>query len=295
MLLLLAGCSPTSASSAAPSLIKVAYTFKAGDTYRYRFNSASNSSLTIGSKLAATPMAKGSADVTWKVASVDKSGNATIDLTLSNLKSTFSPSQHYRFQVKPTGEIVSGNPSAIGSLVSSSGQGLGPPGTDQFLAILPGRAIKPGDSWSRTFTTPGPYGQGNITYTSESRFLRYENLSGGRAAVIQTKTTVPLDISVDPQTFAGTAGAASPAPPPVGGTVRIQATDTNTATIWFDVRTGQVTRLITVSNTDQTTTVSGITGQAPPGIATDANGHPLSPMHEVGSLTLRFDLVPSSR
>lgn len=42
-------------------------------------------------------------------------------------------------------------------------------------------------------------GQGTITYTTENRFLRYESLNNGRAAVIQTTATVPLDVSIDLQ------------------------------------------------------------------------------------------------
>jgi len=296
------------------SLMKVAYNFKAGQTYRYHCSSALNGTLTIGSAPASPEKMEISADSTWKVVSLDASGNATIDLTLSNLKAsstgsmlpgttttttTTTTTQHFQFQVMPTGEILSGGSPPAPPCPLAMGAGLGPPGTDQFLAVLPGHAVKPGDTWTKTFTRPSPFGQASVTYTTENRFLRYENLPSGRAAVIQTTATEPLDGSIDlGQALAGTGGAASPVPIPTGspvsGTVRMQGTSSTSTTTWFDVNTDQVKRMTTVVDTDQTTTFSGIAGlpspppqvQVPPGL----QGF-LGPQHFVGRETFRLDLV----
>ncbi|MBO0837682.1 MAG: hypothetical protein J2P28_19525, partial [Actinobacteria bacterium] len=203
----------------------------------------------------------------------------------------------------PAGEFVSGDSTRIGSMVASglvhwtSGQGFGPPGTNQLLPALPGHSVKPGDTWTQTVTRLGPYGQGSVTYKSQNHFLRYEDLPSGRAAVIQTKTTVPLDDNVDLQSYAGTGGSAGPTPAPIGapgsGMVRVQVTYATSTTTWFEVQTGQVARTTTVFTSDQTTTFSAFTGPAPPGVQTDVNGQPVSPIHQVGNLTLRLDLLPA--
>ncbi len=297
-------------------MIKVA--FKKDQTYRYHYRSTLNGSMTMGQGPATHIKADGSADATWKVVSADASGNTTIDLALTNLKTSFTgsmlpgsttttttttTSQHFQFEVAPTGEILSGGgPSGPPSALAIA-QGLGPPGTDQFLAVLPGHAAKPGDTWTKTFTRPSPFGEGSVTYTTENRFLRYENLRSGRAAVIQTRSTVPLDVGIDLQkAIAGAGGSASPPPVPIGvpvsGQVHIQGTSSTDSTTWFDVKTGQVEKLTTVDNTDQTTTFVGISGlPSPPTTQGPQSELPpgtqglLGPQHFVGRQTLQLELV----
>ncbi len=294
-------------------MIKVA--FKKDQTYRYHYRSALNGSLTMGQGPALPIKADSSADAAWKIVSVDASGNTNVDLTLTNLKTSFTGSmvpgsttttttttttQHVQFEVAPTGEILSGGgfsgpPSAL-----SSSQGLGLPGTDQFLAVLPGRPVKPGDTWTKTFTRPNPFGQSSITYTTENRFLRYENLKSGRAAVIQTLATMPLDVGTDLQkAIAAAGGPASPPPIPVGvpvsGQIHIQGTSSTDSTTWFDMKTDQVERMTTVDTTDQTTTFVGISGlPSPPAtrgaVPPDLQGL-LGPQHFTGRQTLQLDLV----
>lgn len=319
VLLLLAGCSrssPAGASTDQASTIKVA--FKEDQTYRYHYHSVLNGSVTMGQGPALPLQADSSADATWKVVSVDASGNTTIDLTLTNLKTSFTGSilpgsttttttttttQHSQFEVAPTGEIVSGGgPSGPPSALAIA-QGLGPPGTDQFLAVLPGRAVKPGETWTKTFTRPNPFGPGSVTYTTENRFLRYENLKSGRAAVIHTTATLPLDVSIDLQkAMSVTGGVASPPPltigVPISGQVHIQGTTSTDSTTWFDVKTDQVERMTTVDSTDQTTTFEGISGPpSPPMTQGPLSSLPpmaqglLGPQHFTGRQTLEFDLV----
>ncbi|MBO0686468.1 MAG: hypothetical protein J2P45_25245, partial [Candidatus Dormibacteraeota bacterium] len=210
-LLALAGCSTSPAGPSNTSVMKVAYSFKAGQNYRYHYTSTLDATMTMGSAPASPVKAQSSADETWKVVSIDATGNATIDETLSNLKTTVTGSvlsgststttntttttttQHFEFQVSPAGEILSGGSTSVPPLALAMGQGLGPPGTDQFLAVLPDHPVKPGDTWSKTYSRSSPFGQGSESYTTEDRFLRYEDLPGGKAAVIQTTATVPLD------------------------------------------------------------------------------------------------------
>ena len=317
ILLVLTGCSSAPAASSSTdqaSMIKVA--FKKDQTYRYHYRSTLNGSITAGQGPAAPIKAESSADATWKVVSVDASGNTTIDLTLTNLKTSVTGSmlpgstttttttttrQHFQFEVAPTGEILSGGGSSGPPSALATAQGLGPPGTDQFLAVLPGRPVKPGDKWTKTFSRPSPFGQGSITYTTENRFLRYENLQSGRAAVIQTTATVPLDVSLDLQkAIAGTGGSVSPPPGigvPVSGQVHIQGMSSTDSTTWFDVKTDQVEKMTTVDNTDQTTTFVGISGPSPSTTQGPVSQLPLGPQgllgpqHFAGRQTLQLDLV----
>ncbi len=291
-------------------MIKVAFT--KDQTYRYRYRSALNGSLTMGQGPALPIKADSSADAAWKIVFVDASGNMNVDLTLTNLKTSFTGSmmpgstttttttmttQHVQFEVAPTGEILSGGGSSGPPSGLASAQGLGLPGTDQFLAVLPGHAVKPGDTWTKTFTRPSPFGQGSITYTTENRFLRYENLKSGRAAVIQTTATVPLDVSIDLQKAIAAAGAVDspspiPVPPPVNGQVHIQGTSSTSSTTWFDMKTDQVERMTTVDNTDQTTTFVGISGLSSPPTTQGALPPELvGPQHFTGRQTLQLDLV----
>ena len=298
-------------------MIRIA--FKEGDTYRYHYRSALQATMTMGQSAEVPIKADASSDTAWKVVSVDANGVTTVDLTLTNLKTTFTGSfspgstttsttttttQHIQFQVAPTGEFVSGGgPSGPPSPLSVE-QGLGPPGTDQFLAILPGHSVKPGDTWTKSFTRPNPFGQGSMTYRTENRFLRYDNLKSGRAVVIETTATVPLDFTFDPQkAMSATGGLASPPslplPAPVSGQLHIQGTSSTDTTTWFDVKTDQVEKMTTVDSTDETTTFLGFPGLPTPSVPPALQGSlpPLSqglfgPQHFVGRQTLELDRIP---
>lgn len=314
-MLVLAACSnsPTAPSDQA-SMIKIA--FKQGDTYRYHYRSALQATMTIGPGAELPIKADATADATWEVVSVDPKGNTTVELTLSNLKTTFTGSfppgstsstttttttaQHFQFEVAPTGEIVSGGgpsgpPSALAIV-----QGLGPPGTDQFLAILPGHSVKPGDTWTKAFSRPNPFGDGSITYSTENRFLRYDSLKSGRAAVIETTATMPLDLTIDPQkAMSATGGSASPPPSsaagPVSGVAHIQGTSSTDTTTWFDVKTDQVEKVTSVDSTDETTTFLWGPGLPTPPVLPGLQGQPslplqglLGPQHFVGKQTIEL-------
>lgn len=324
-LLVLGACSiwPAPSSSATQaSTLKVA--FKQADTYRYHYSSRLDATVALGQSPPLPIKADGSADATWKILSVDANGDTTVDVTLSNLKSTFTGSflpgstttttttttttQHFQFKVAATGEIVSGGgpPSVPPSMVPLS-PGLGLPGTNQFLATLPGRPVKPGDTWTKTITRPNPLGEGSITYTTDNRFLRYENLKSGRAAVIETTATVPEDFTVNLQMLAQVIGSSSNSPPPAlamptSGQLHVQGTSTTVSTTWFDTNTGQIEKMISVDTSDMTTSLMGASSplpipipSVPPGILPVSPGQfPPGvpwPQHFTGKHTLEFDLL----
>ena len=305
-------------------MLKVA--FKQGGTYRYHYSSQLDGTMALGQSPPLPIKAESSGEATWKVLSVDANGDSTVEVTLSNLKSTFTGSfmpgstttttttttttQRFQFKVAATGEMVSGGgpPSVPPSAVPLS-PGLGLPGTNQFLATLPGRPVKPGDTWTKTVTRPNPLGQGSITYTTDNRFLRYETLKSGRAAVIETTATVPEDFTVNLQMLAQViSSSSSPAPPalamPATGQLHVRGTSTTVSTTWFDTNTGQIEKMISVDTSDVTTSFTGAPSplpipipipSVPPGILPVSPGlmppGVLGPQHFTGKHTLEFDLL----
>lgn len=318
--LVLGACitSPTPGSSSnQAAMLMVA--FKQGDTYRYHYSSRLDGTITVGQSPQMPIKAEGSADATWNIVSVDPNGYSTVDLTLSNLKTSFTSSfppgststtttttttQHFQFKVAHAGEILScGGPSVPPSPFLPVQGGLGPPCTDQFLATLPGHPVKPGDTWTKTFTRSNPLGQGSITYTTQNRFLRYENLKSGRAAVIETTAEVPVDVTVDLGKLMQGVASTSPSPPafafPASGQIHEQGTSTTVSTTWLDANTNQVEKVVTVDTSDMTTSLTGVSGPSPlplpsgllPGSPGPVPLGPLGPEHFSGRQTLEFDLL----
>lgn len=245
-----------------------------------------------------------SANVTWRITGVDAAGNTTIDVALDNLRTTVtgsvlpgstttttttSGSQHRTITVAPSGEIVSGGGTLGAAADLTPFPGISPPGADQFLAVLPDHSVKPGDTWSKSVTLPGPPGQPGITFTTSNRFLRYDTLKTGRAAVVETRADVPIDTTVDlGQPPAGVPGAPpSPAVPQPGLKIQTRGTLSFDSTTWFDTRTHLVERTRSVTSSDMTTSLSGSPLPQPPG------GSALFPgtVHTRAKQTLQLDLL----
>lgn len=304
-------------------MLKVA--FKQGGTYRYHYSSRLDGTMALGQSPTLPIKGETSGDATWEILSVDANGDSTVEVTLSNLKTTFTGSftpgsttttttttttatPHSQFKVASTGEIVSGGvPPSVPPSALSLSPGPVLPGTNQFLATLPGRPVRPGDTWTKTVTRPDPFGQGSITYTTENRFLRYENLKSGRAAVIETTATVPQDVTVDLQKLAqGMGSSSSPPPPalamPAIGQLHVQGTSTTVSTTWFDTNTGQIEKMISVDTSDVTTSFTGAPSplpipipSVPPGILPVSPGQMppgvLGLLRFTGKQTVEFDLL----
>lgn len=316
--LLVGGCgtSPAPQASNQATMLKVA--FKQGGTYRYHYSARLEGTIAMGQAVTLPIKSDSSADAVWKVVSVGANGDTTVQLTLSNLKTTVTSSfmpgttmttvtgtatQQFQFKVTSTGEVVpNGGPPMVLPPALPLGPGLS--GSDQFVAILPGRPVGPGDSWTKAVTRPGPLGQSSITYTAQNRFLRYENLKSGRAAVIETTTTVPIDITVNIGAFTQVvAPPGSPSPPasnvtPVSG-ARLQGTTTTVSTTWFDTKTDQVEKMTSVVTSDVTSNVTLTAPIAlpsmPPGLPPMGPGQvppvALGPQHFTAKQTLEFDLL----
>ena len=142
--------------------------------------------------------------VTWKVTSVDQDGTATIEVTVSDVGGSLNgepvPSTDIpplELKIASDGRVLSAGGVAFGG--SAGTQGFGFPGMEQLTPILPdaGDKVSVGDTWEKTFSQDLPYGDGAIEFTASSTYARNESVDGREAAVIHTRLTVPLDLTIN--------------------------------------------------------------------------------------------------
>jgi hypothetical protein len=180
----LLGCGQNEGPVELARMLKVGYRTSATHHFRY------HSSMTGGERAADGSQRQDNsdtrADAAWQVVSVDPAGTATIDQTLSGVQASApSSTTSWRFTVEADGLVTPGT--AAGGMV---------PGTTQFLAILPRRPVRPGESWSSDLNLPGPFGAAPTMLTTKSRFERYETWQGLRVAVVSSRMTGPFDVTV---------------------------------------------------------------------------------------------------
>jgi hypothetical protein len=181
--------------------------FKAGQTYKYKFHSTTKQTIGMGGATIPTNIDM-SADETVTVKSVDSSGTADLTLTISNLKLktvTGDVTNTTTMGALPASDVKiasDGHPVSFdGSSVSAGGNpflafaALG--GGFFASAVLPDHAVKPHDTWSKTYdqTDPSITGPG-LHITSNSTYLRDESVNGVQAAVVETKSSGSVDISM---------------------------------------------------------------------------------------------------
>jgi hypothetical protein len=311
-LLTLVACSgPQAPGSGTAHATLLSVTFKQGSSYRYHYHLTVNGSTNIGQGTDQPLKIDSSSDVTWRVTSVDAAGNTAIDVTVDNLKTTVTSSvppgatattttttttsgpQHGTITVAPNGEIMSGGAAPGAAAALAPFPGASAPGADQFLALLPDHGVQPGDTWTKSVTLPGPPGQPGISFTTDNRFLRFDNLKGGQAAVVETRAMVPIDMTEDLGQLPQGVGA-PPGPPPVpqpGVKIHSQGTLSFDSTTWFDTRTHIVDRTRSVDSSDITTTFSGPLPTPPPGAPAAVVSMFPGVAHVKGTQTLQLDLL----
>lgn len=251
--------------------------FKTGDTFKYKFDSTRTHTLTT-TAMTITMTVEMSADESVTVKSVDGSGNADLSLQITNytIKTTtggttsttsFSTLDTSDVQVASDGRLISwdgGNPGDGNPLLAFTGGGF------FTTAVLPDHAVKPGDSWTKTYTedVPGATGSG-LKVVSNSTYLRNESLDGVSASVVETKSSATVDVGMTGSEL---------------GLV-MKATDTADVTTWIDPVDHRVMKTHATSVDDGTMEFSAPAGTIPqlPGM----NG----PMTDNGTSTT--DLVPA--
>lgn len=221
--------------------------FKQGDHYSYSLHFNGTFSLQAGaisqdvkfdakageSVTVTSVESDGTADVTISFAKLTitttgKSPDGSTTTTTTTETSAIPPQQ---LKVAPDGRVLSVNGESI-SAASPFGVLVG---GDLAYAVLPDTAVKPGDTWSKSYDQAQPGGGSTVHVTSNSTYLRDESFKGVNAAVIETKSTAIFTMSFGafgpPQGSppAGSPGIASPA-----GGAAMQGTVTSDTTSWVD-------------------------------------------------------------
>lgn len=221
--------------------------FKSGDTYKYKFTSTSKQVAGMGGTSFPVELDT-SAGESVAVKSVDPSGVADLEISLNNfaLKTVsagitntttgISPGP-IDLKVKSDGTVVSidGNAMMSGSpLAAFAGVG------GYFItAVLPDKAAKVGDTWSKTYDQAELSGGLGIHITSNSKYLRDETVNGISAAVVETKSDGAITISPG-------AGAASKMGVSMNGTV------TTDVVSWIDPSSHRVIKSHSVTHDNLT-------------------------------------------
>ncbi len=250
--LLVAACGPTPTSSPGQSL---SLAFHKGDVYTYSYQLTTHETVeTVHEAIHETELLK------FTVKSVDSDGSAEISVDVSNLVRTATvdevtvpmqnlPNATVDLKIATDGRIVSQN--VNGSAFSAGA----------IWAVLPGRAVKPGDSWSKDYDTNAAGRPGNSHLSTRSKYLRDESFQSTNAAVVESAITAAGDVS-----------APSGSPAPDGGdgsqTARVLQTSKSTVTTWIDLSAHRILKSHITAEFVVTMTSGGTAG--PTSITGDA-------------------------
>src|SRR5438105_3250068 len=193
-----------------PQAHTISLAYKTGESYKYTLHAVLN--YTIGAEGFSIPF---NLDMTGKetiaVKSVDSSGTAdlTVDLTDLTVKTTTNGTTNttttttattVEMKVGSDGRIVSVNG---GSFNNGSLPGLS--GTEGGLvsAILPDKAVKPGDTWTKDYDQANPTGTGSVHVTSKNKYVRDEQVKSVNTAVVQSNLASNIDLTLDMSALGG--------------------------------------------------------------------------------------------
>lgn len=267
----------------------VSLAYKAGDTYKYGLHIVMK--YTIAASGFSIPFNLDmSAKESIAVKSVDSSGTADLGITVTDMSlkmaingttntTTTTTAQSLDMKVAKDGRIVSINGTAFDN--TSFGGVSGVQG-GLISAILPDNAVKPGDTWSKTFDQPNPFGVGSSHVTSNNTYLRDEN----NAAVIESKINGSLNMSIDPSALAGQSGTpVVPSTGTAGGvqSISIAGTSTSDVTSWVDLSARRLVKTHSTGRVNATLKVNMAAGSTTPGLT--------GPVTIKGTQTL--DLTPA--
>ena len=237
--------------------------YSKGAIYHYTVHTTSDFSIVAGA-VSSPVKSDMRATETVTVDSVDSSGVANVSVTVTNVSltstvnignglttstTTIPALPPVSLKMAPDGLIVSVNGMAIPGNVMS---GLGV-GGNIASAVLPDNAVKPGDTWPKTYDQPSPAGGGSIHVTARSTYLRDEPFHGVQAAVVETASTTTINLDSKTATPMSTAG--------------LKATETSDATSWIDPASHRLLKTLATSSDEMTISAGGPTGSALPGLA----------------------------
>ena len=242
--------------------------YHSGDTYKYSFHSTTKQ--TMGASGMTVPAdIEMSATETVKVKSVDSSGTADLAITLGNfnVKSTTGGVTNTTTGIPETTLDVS--VAADGRVLSMDGHQFA--GADPFLvfsglgggffvsAVLPSNAVRPGDTWSKSYDQSNPGGTGTVHLTTHSKYLSNESLQGINAAVVETTSSGSMDMTLG----GPAAGAAASG---LGG-LSMKGTVTSDVTTWIDPNTHRLLKTHSTETNSGAVNVDASASSGLPGLA----------------------------
>ena len=244
--LALAACSlplPSGVASRATDALLLSLQFKARTTLHYSLDVTSDNVTGIGVQPKRFTDAV-SADETDHVISVDRNGNAVVDVVVSNPKASdfplTGPSQTMRVTVASDGQIVAGS---LRSGLPARTTAV-PVFATRALVDLPDGPVRPGATWNRRVTAETAGLPLVLVYDTHSRFDRVDAAGGTRAAVIVTSAMLDLG------------GVAPTSPTSSGGlTMKFTGSATVVTTSWLDLTTHQLIRTEWKATLDASMTV----------------------------------------
>ena len=256
----------------------LALAYKSGDTYKYALHSTVNQTMDA-STMAVPVKIDVTAGETVTINSVDSSGTADVSIALTKvvIKSTTGLVNNttsgmelpaITMKIASDGRVVSTAVSGIvPDLISPFSGGYG-----FITAILPDAAVKPGDSWSKEFDQANRLGTGAIHVTAKSTYLRDESVRGVNAAVVETKSTRSIDITIDmskviPKGVTDPSGSPQPTiPPGMFPSLSMKGTITSDTTSWVDPASHRVLKTHRTAITNTTMTYGGSSDPTVPGL-----------------------------
>ena len=266
-ILVLAACGSFGAQAKTISL-----GYKAGDTHKYGFHLVMK--YTVAASGMSVPLnldLKALENVTVK--SVDSSGTADLSVaisdisvtveegTTSNTTKTTAPTT-IEMKVAKDGRVISVNGNAFGN--SSPLPGLSGTQGGVVSAILPNHPVKPGDTWTKGYDQPNLLGGGAIHSTSNNTYLRDDSVSGVNAAVVESKVTTNLNMTLDLSSMLGAAGATGSSSSPAGAnTLTMKGTSTSDTTTWIDTSASHIVKTHSTGSVNATLNVTIPPGSTP--------------------------------
>ena len=240
-----------------PQARAITLAYKSGDAYSYHFHAALN--YTVGISTVTIPVtADVTADEKMTVKSVDSSGTADLDVQLTNLAvkvaangmtntTTKNAATSIEMKVGSDGHVISVN----GNAISGTPTIPGIPGTQGGLlsAILPDKAVKPGDTWTKSFDITPPSGSGSIHVASSNKYARDEKVGSVNAAVVQSNINTTINLNLDTSTSGQGGASLFPSTGSSGlQSFSIKGSDASVVRSWVD--TG-AKRILKTHQTDQ--------------------------------------------
>jgi hypothetical protein len=161
---------------------------------------------------------------------------------------------------------------ADGRVLSVNGNSFGGNPLTQFSggggfisAVLPDKAVSPKDTWSKDFDQTNPLGTGTIHITTKSTYIGDESLKGKTVAVVETKTSGAIDITIDmTKAIAGAPASSAPGiPTGMFQSLIMKGTVTSTVKSWIDPSGHRVVQSHKSGKINATMTLTGASSSMP--------------------------------